>query len=71
MKKTFEELVEPYYKQSHNGFEEWVNYDDVLVLMKLIRKETIKECKNALIHPSDFEADFCGADLLDLNSIKL
>jgi len=44
MNKTLEQLIEPYYKQTHNGFDEFVNYEDVITLLKQVREATIKEC---------------------------
>ena len=30
-----EEILQPYYKQNHNGFQEWVDYEDALKAMEL------------------------------------
>mgnify|MGYP003402976881 CR=1 FL=1 len=69
MKKSFGELSYPFSVTL--GDDRYLKYEQALKIMEFIRKKTIEECKKALIHPDDWEADFCGADLLDKNSIEV
>jgi hypothetical protein len=61
MKITLEKLVEPYYRQNNNGLDEWVEYSDVLKLLKLCRLNTIIECADIA------DADYIYHGDLELN----
>jgi hypothetical protein len=83
MKITLERLVEPYYRQNNNGLDEWVEYSDVLKLLKTCRLNTIIECAdiaeadytmlNNTFNSSDLEVFVLKESILQLdkNSIEI
>lgn len=68
--KSIQDIIQPYYKQNKGGLEEWVDYEDVLEVMKLAQLEVIREIEENIGYYAEKHGEGADADVEHFNDLK-